>query len=69
MDQSKSLGNGPVVDSTPEISKPYLANGVCKDNHISFPSNDTSIPAGGFASLRMPVVVVLNLVCLFSEAL
>ncbi|XP_062020451.1 serine/threonine protein phosphatase 2A 55 kDa regulatory subunit B beta isoform-like isoform X1 [Rosa rugosa] len=57
VDQSKSSGNGPVVDSMPEISKPYLANGVCKDKPISFPSNDSSIPSGGFPSLRMPVVV------------
>ncbi|XP_050366627.1 serine/threonine protein phosphatase 2A 55 kDa regulatory subunit B beta isoform-like isoform X2 [Argentina anserina] len=58
VDQSKSLSNGPVVDNTPEISKPYLANGVCKDK--GFPSNDISIPSGCFPSLRMPVVTSLE---------
>lgn len=69
MDQSKSMGNGPFVGSTPASSKPYLANGVCKEKPIGFPSNDTSFPSGGSPSLHLPLVVVLNLICLFSESI
>lgn len=62
MDRSKSMGNGPLVGSTPASSKPYLANGVCKEKPIGFPSNDTSFPSGGSPSLHLPLVVVLNLI-------
>ncbi|CAI0392121.1 unnamed protein product [Linum tenue] len=37
--------------------KPYLANGGCTDRLNNSPGNDFSIPAGGFPSLRLPVVV------------
>ncbi|CAI0462181.1 unnamed protein product [Linum tenue] len=37
--------------------KPYLANGGCTDRLHNSPGNDFSIPAGGFPSLRLPVVV------------
>ncbi|CAI0462145.1 unnamed protein product [Linum tenue] len=37
--------------------KPYLANGGCTDRLHNSSGNDFSIPAGGFPSLRLPVVV------------
>ncbi|KAM1021656.1 hypothetical protein ACFX2A_043779 [Malus domestica] len=46
------MENGAVASSMSASSKPYLANGACKDRPVSSPSNDTSFP-----SLHLPVVV------------
>ena len=58
VDPSKSVGNGPIVGSVSTSSKPYLANGGCKERITSFPNNDTSFPPEGFPSLKLPTVVV-----------
>ncbi|KAG6736569.1 hypothetical protein POTOM_060567 [Populus tomentosa] len=58
VDPSKAIGNGSIASSSnSSIGKQYLANGGDKYN---LPSNDFSIPPGGFPSLRLPVVVVLK---------
>ncbi|KAM2925100.1 hypothetical protein FF1_042654 [Malus domestica] len=46
------MENGAVASSMSASSKPYLANGACKDRPVSSPSNETSFP-----SLHLPVVV------------
>ncbi|XP_015884527.1 serine/threonine protein phosphatase 2A 55 kDa regulatory subunit B beta isoform isoform X2 [Ziziphus jujuba] len=56
VDPSKAVGNGPVVGCTSTSSRPYLANGGCKERPISYLSNDVSFPPGGFSSLHLPVV-------------
>lgn len=54
MDSTKAMGNGPIVGSNISTSsKQYIANGGCTSNEFSFPT-------GGFSSLHLPVVVVLN---------
>ena len=59
VDPSKAVGNGGVASSSnSSIGKQYLANGGDKSHNL--PSNDLSIPPGGFPSLRLPVVVVLE---------
>ncbi|KAG6782081.1 hypothetical protein POTOM_011469 [Populus tomentosa] len=56
VDPSKAIGNGSIASSSnSSIGKQYLANGGDK---YDLPSNDFSIPPGGFPSLRLPVVVV-----------
>jgi len=58
VDPSKAIGNGSIASSSnSSIGKQYLANGGDK---YDLPSNDFSIPPGGFPSLRLPVVVVLK---------
>ncbi|KAF9690141.1 hypothetical protein SADUNF_Sadunf01G0165000 [Salix dunnii] len=55
VDTSKAVGNGGVASSSnSSIGKQYLANGGDKSHNL--PSNDLSIPPGGFPSLRLPVV-------------
>ncbi|CAI0392124.1 unnamed protein product [Linum tenue] len=57
VDPSKAVGNGSVASSSNSSApKPYLANGGCTDRLNNSPGNDFSIPAGGFPSLRLPVV-------------
>ncbi|KAJ6932431.1 serine/threonine protein phosphatase 2A 55 kDa regulatory subunit B beta isoform-like isoform X4 [Populus alba x Populus x berolinensis] len=54
VDPSKAIGNGSIASSSNSgIGKQYLANGGDK---YDLPSNDFSIPPGGFPSLRLPVV-------------
>ncbi|KAL9350868.1 hypothetical protein Peur_058123 [Populus x canadensis] len=54
VDPSKAIGNGSIASSSnSSIGKQYLANGGDK---YDLPSNDFSIPPGGFPSLRLPVV-------------
>ncbi|KAI5593768.1 hypothetical protein BDE02_03G034300 [Populus trichocarpa] len=54
VDPSKAIGNGSIASSSnSSIGKQYLANGGGK---YDLPSNDFSIPPGGFPSLRLPVV-------------
>lgn len=65
VDPSKAVGNGPVVGCTSTSSRPYLANGGCKERPISYLSNDVSFPPGGFSSLHLPVVVVFMLFYFF----
>ncbi|CAI0462182.1 unnamed protein product [Linum tenue] len=61
VDPSKAVGNGSVASSSNSSApKPYLANGGCTDRLHNSPGNDFSIPAGGFPSLRLPVVVVTS---------
>ncbi|KAJ6342742.1 hypothetical protein OIU78_010627 [Salix suchowensis] len=56
VDPSKAVGNGGVASSSnSSIGKQYLANGGDKSHNL--PSNDLSIPPGGFPSLRLPVVI------------
>lgn len=62
VDPLKTVGNGPVPDCTPTSSKPYLANGECKERPANYLSNDPSFPSGGFPSLHLPVVVVFMLI-------
>ncbi|KAB2035923.1 hypothetical protein ES319_D04G186800v1, partial [Gossypium barbadense] len=63
VDSTKSMGNGPIVGSSISTSsKQYIANGGCT-------SNDFSFPTGGFPSLHLPVVVVVNPECLFVKIL
>ncbi|KAG4201633.1 hypothetical protein ERO13_A05G290032v2 [Gossypium hirsutum] len=60
---TKAMGNGPIVGSSISTSsKQYIANGGCT-------SNDFSFPTGGFPSLHLPVVVVVNPECLFVKIL
>ncbi|TYG87249.1 hypothetical protein ES288_A13G198700v1 [Gossypium darwinii] len=60
---TKAMGNGPIVGlSISTSSKQYIANGGCT-------SNDFSFPTGGFPSLHLPVVVVVNPECLFVKIL
>ncbi|KAG6674402.1 hypothetical protein I3842_15G039400 [Carya illinoinensis] len=55
-DLSGAIGNGPVVcSSTSTSSKPCMENGGCNGNPFSYSSNNTSLPAGGIPSLRLPV--------------
>ncbi|CAI0462143.1 unnamed protein product [Linum tenue] len=57
VDPSKAVGNGSVASSSNSSApKPYLANGGCTDRLHNSSGNDFSIPAGGFPSLRLPVV-------------
>ena len=64
LDPSKAVGNGSVASSSNSTSpKPYLANGGSPDRSYSYLSNDFSFPPGGIPSLRLPTVVVLNLIC------
>ncbi|MBA0639008.1 hypothetical protein Goklo_022069, partial [Gossypium klotzschianum] len=59
VDLTKAMGNGPIVGSSISTSsKQHIANGGCT-------SNDFSFPTGGFPSLHLPVVVVVNPECLF----
>ncbi|CAN1162376.1 Serine/threonine protein phosphatase 2A 55 kDa regulatory subunit B beta isoform [Linum perenne] len=59
VDPSKAIGNGSVASSSNSSApKPCLANGGCIDRLHNSLSNDFKIPAGGFPSLRLPVVVV-----------
>ena len=61
VDRSKAVGNGSVASSSNSSApKPCLANGGCVDRLHNSLSNDFKIPAGGFPSLRLPVVVVLG---------
>ncbi|TYH37426.1 hypothetical protein ES332_D12G039200v1 [Gossypium tomentosum] len=63
VDSTKAMGNGPIVGSSISTSsKQYIANGGCT-------SNDFSFPTGGFPSLHLPVVVVVNPECLFVKIL
>ncbi|KAG4117206.1 hypothetical protein ERO13_D12G214750v2, partial [Gossypium hirsutum] len=63
VDSTKAMGNGPIVGSSISTSsKQYIANGGCT-------SNDFSFPTGGFPSLYLPVVVVVNPECLFVKIL
>ncbi|CAN1217996.1 Serine/threonine protein phosphatase 2A 55 kDa regulatory subunit B beta isoform [Linum perenne] len=58
VDPSKAIGNGSVASSSNSSApKPCLANGGCIDRLHNSLSNDFKIPAGGFPSLRLPVVV------------
>lgn len=57
VDPAKAVGNGPVVGSVSTSSKPYLANGGCKERSISYPDNHTSFPSEGYPSLKLPTVV------------
>ncbi|KAJ6932430.1 serine/threonine protein phosphatase 2A 55 kDa regulatory subunit B beta isoform-like isoform X2 [Populus alba x Populus x berolinensis] len=58
VDPSKAIGNGSIASSSNSgIGKQYLANGGDK---YDLPSNDFSIPPGGFPSLRLPVVVTCD---------
>ncbi|CAK7356827.1 unnamed protein product [Dovyalis caffra] len=55
MDPLKAVGNGGIASSSnSNIGKQCLANGG--DKSYDLPSNDLSIPPGGFPSLRLPVV-------------
>ncbi|EXB66883.1 Serine/threonine protein phosphatase 2A 55 kDa regulatory subunit B beta isoform [Morus notabilis] len=56
VDPAKAMGNGPVVGCVSTSSKPYLANGGCKERSISYPTNDTSFPPEGYPSLKLPTV-------------
>ncbi|CAN0881729.1 Serine/threonine protein phosphatase 2A 55 kDa regulatory subunit B beta isoform [Linum grandiflorum] len=57
VDPSKAVGNGSVASSSNSSApKPCLANGGCVDRLHNSLSNDFKIPAGGFPSLRLPVV-------------
>lgn len=56
VDPAKAVGNGPVVGSVSTSSKPYLANGGCKERSISYPDNHTSFPSEGYPSLKLPTV-------------
>ncbi|CAN1217990.1 Serine/threonine protein phosphatase 2A 55 kDa regulatory subunit B beta isoform, partial [Linum perenne] len=57
VDPSKAIGNGSVASSSNSSApKPCLANGGCIDRLHNSLSNDFKIPAGGFPSLRLPVV-------------
>ncbi|KAB2068910.1 hypothetical protein ES319_A08G062300v1 [Gossypium barbadense] len=63
VDSTKAMGNGPIVGSSISTSsKQYIANGGCT-------SNDFSFPTGGFPSLHLPMVVVVNPECLFIKIL
>ncbi|CAN1168760.1 Serine/threonine protein phosphatase 2A 55 kDa regulatory subunit B beta isoform [Linum perenne] len=56
VEPSKAVGNGSIASSSNSSApKPYLANG--STDRLS---NDFAIPAGGFPSLRLPVVVVTS---------
>ena len=67
MDLSRAMGNGPVVSSSISASsKSCMANGGCDERSSGYSSIDTSLPSGGLSSLRLPMVVVLNLIFLFS---
>ncbi|CAN0877993.1 Serine/threonine protein phosphatase 2A 55 kDa regulatory subunit B beta isoform [Linum grandiflorum] len=56
MNVEKAVGNGSVASSSnSSTAKPYLANGG-SDRLQNSLSNDFNIPAGGFPSLRLPVV-------------
>lgn len=57
VDPAKAVGNGPVVGCVSTSSKPYLANGGCKERSISYPDNHTSFPSEGYLSLKLPTVV------------
>lgn len=57
VDPAKAVGNGPVVGCVSTSSKPYLANGGCKERSISYPDNHTSFPSEGYPSLKLPTVV------------
>ncbi|CAN0877992.1 Serine/threonine protein phosphatase 2A 55 kDa regulatory subunit B beta isoform [Linum grandiflorum] len=60
MNVEKAVGNGSVASSSnSSTAKPYLANGG-SDRLQNSLSNDFNIPAGGFPSLRLPVVVVTS---------
>jgi hypothetical protein len=66
MDLSRSVGNGPVVcSSISASSKPCMANGGCDERPFGYSSIDTSLPSGGLPSLRLPMVVVFNLILIF----
>lgn len=59
----KVAANGSTGSSPSTTShKPYVVNGECNDRSIGCASNDFSFPPGGVSSLRLPVVVVLNLI-------
>lgn len=60
VDPAKAVGNGPVVGCVSTSSKPYLANGGCKERSISYPDNHTSFPSEGYPSLKLPTVVVFT---------
>ena len=67
MDTSKAVANGDVASSSISSSpRPYVANGGYPDNSHNYMSNDFSFSPGVAQSLRLPVVVVLNLSYLFS---
>lgn len=62
LDPLKAVGNGSVASSSNSTSsKPYLANGGSPDRSYGY-LNDFSFPQGGIPSLRLPTVVVLNLI-------
>lgn len=60
IDPSKATGNGNPACS---IVKPYVTNGGCADRSYGYLSKDFSFPAGSFAALHFPTVVVLCLIC------
>lgn len=63
LDPSKAVGNGSVASSSNSSGpKTYLANGGSPDRSYSYLSSDFSFPPGGIPSLRLPTVVVLNLI-------
>ena len=63
LDPSKAVGNGSVASSSNSTSpKLCLANGGSPDRSYNYMSSDFSFPPGGIPSLRLPTVVVLNLI-------
>ncbi|KAK6927293.1 WD40 repeat, partial [Dillenia turbinata] len=57
VDPSRGLANGivssPSTSTSPDL---YIANGSCSDRSFNSLGNDFSFPAGGIASLHLPVV-------------
>ncbi|KAK3028919.1 hypothetical protein RJ639_039928 [Escallonia herrerae] len=67
VDPSKAVGNGSFSSSSVSSSpKSSLSNGGYSDRSCTLLNNDFSFPPGGISSLRLPVVVVLNLSCISS---
>ncbi|XP_062157910.1 serine/threonine protein phosphatase 2A 55 kDa regulatory subunit B beta isoform-like isoform X1 [Alnus glutinosa] len=58
VDLSRAMGNGPVVCSRISASsKQCMENGGCNERPFGYSSIDASLPSGGVAPLRLPVVV------------
>jgi serine/threonine-protein phosphatase 2A regulatory subunit B len=59
LDTTQSSGNGSTSSPGTNSCRAPLPNGGCSEK-LYCPSNNISFPPGGCASLRLPLVVVLN---------
>jgi serine/threonine-protein phosphatase 2A regulatory subunit B len=59
LDTSQSADNGTTSSSSTSSSR-GLPNGGSSEKSYNCANNDLPFPSGGYASLRLPVVVVLN---------